>query len=374
MPCCKLRLTILLLLTASASFAVADEKTAVTDLAQVDEDFAYTGEFVGEVHLGLNFRPQMAVQVIALGDGKFGAARYADGLPGDGWNGHRRAMLQGQRRGREVEIRDNDLRITIHGDYATVSYPSGATVGELYRKQRVSPTMGACPPACATVLFDGKNTEHLKKARVTDDGLLMVGCETKKAYRDYTLHVEFRLPYMPYARGQGRSNSGVYLQSRYEVQILDSFALAGEFNECGSLYRYKTPDINMCFPPLRWQTYDIEFRAPRFDEHGQKTCNAMITVVHNGVVIHDHFEVLRKTGGGSKEGPTPLPIKFQDHGNPVHFRNVWIVDHSPSEQVYCCPPQFVSTPAIKLPVVAQGLRLQPFLTSATQAPTLPAPY
>ena len=102
----------------------------------------------------------------------------------------------------------------------------------------------------------------------------MEGTELKQAYRDYTLHVEFRLPYMPHARGQGRSNSGVYLQSRYEVQILDSFGLAGENNECSGLYKFRKPDANLCFPPLAWQTYDIVFSAPRFSADGTKIQNA----------------------------------------------------------------------------------------------------
>jgi hypothetical protein len=142
------------------------------------------------------------------------------------------------------------------------------------------------------------------------------------------MHLEFKLPYMPEARGQGRANSGVYLQSRYEVQILDSFGLEGAFNECGSLYRYKTPDVNMCFPPLVWQTYEIDFRAAKFDRQGKKIKNAVLTVWHNGVKIHDHFEIERKTGAGQQETPEPIPTKFQNHNNPVRFRNMWIIDHN----------------------------------------------
>jgi hypothetical protein len=155
----------------------------------------------------------------------------------------------------------------------------------------------------------------------------MVGTQLKHAHRDYRMHAEFRLPYMPHARGQGRVNSGVYLQSRYEVQIFDSFGLEGHNNECGGLYRYRRPDVNMCFPPLAWQSYDIEFRAPRFDSQGNKYRHARITVWHNGVIVHNHVAVTNKKGGGSQEGPDPLPIKLQDHGNPVVFRNIWMVDY-----------------------------------------------
>jgi hypothetical protein len=187
--------------------------------------------------------------------------------------------------------------------------------------------MGAVAPSHALVLFDGTDTLEFKNGKMTEDHLLMIGTEFKRRFADYRLHLEFRLPYMPYARGQGRSNSGVYLQSRYEVQILDSFGLSGKDNECGALYRYRKPRINMCYPPLSWQTYDVEFRSPEFDEAGQKTVNGRLTVRHNGVLIHDDAELEHKTGAGAKESPELLPTKLQNHGNPVHFRNVWIVDH-----------------------------------------------
>ena len=129
---------------------------------------------------------------------------------------------------------------------------------------------------------------------------------------------------MPYARGQARANSGVYIQRRYEVQILDSFGLKGVHNECGGLYRQQEPDVNMCFPPLSWQTYDIEFTAAQWNAAGEKTANARLTVLHNGEPIHRNRELRNKTGAGKPEGPEPLPIYLQDHGNPVQFRNVWL--------------------------------------------------
>ena len=193
--------------------------------------------------------------------------------------------------------------------------------------KRLSTTLGAKPPANAIVLFDGKNTDLLKSAKVTADGLLEIGCETKDAYQNFTLHGEFRTPYMPLARGQARGNSGFYLQKRYEVQVLDSFGLEPQFNDCGALYKFKAPNLNMSFPPLRWQTYDMIFQAPKFSADGQKLAKARITVRHNGVVIHDQLELENKTGGGSAEGPNPLPTLLQNHGNPVNYRNIWLVDH-----------------------------------------------
>jgi len=200
--------------------------------------------------------------------------------------------------------------------------------------QRYSPTEGAAPPPGAIVLFDGRDTSRLKDARISTDGFLEVGFETVQTVKSFFLHAEFRTPYMPAARGQGRSNSGFYLQRRYEVQVLDSFGLESQFNDCASMYRFKAPDLNMCFPPLRWQTYDIEFREPKFDAEGKKIVKGRITVRHNGVVVQNNVDLENKTGGGKQEGPDPLPILFQDHKNGVNFRNIWMI---PREESCPCP-------------------------------------
>jgi hypothetical protein len=115
------------------------------------------------------------------------------------------------------------------------------------------------------------------------------------------------------------------MQDRYEVQVLDSFGLKGLNNECGAIYSKTPPSVNMCLPPLTWQTYDIEFAAAKFDAEGMKKQNAVITVNHNGVVIHENVEIDSPTGGGKKEGPTGGAIQLQGHGNPVCYRNVWLV-------------------------------------------------
>lgn len=149
---------------------------------------------------------------------------------------------------------------------------------------------------------------------------------TKQRFGDVQVHIEFRTPFMPEAREQGRGNSGVYLQGRYEVQILDSYGLEGAWNECGGLYKVAAPRVNMCAPPLQWQTYDITFHAPRYDEAGNKTQDALLTVLHNGVVIHNHAAVPGETtaaaGGAADEAG---PLYLQDHGNPVWYRNIWAV-------------------------------------------------
>jgi hypothetical protein len=161
---------------------------------------------------------------------------------------------------------------------------------------------------------------------MTEDGLLAAGCVSKQQFKDFRLHLEFQTPFMPDARGQARGNSGVYLQNRYELQVLDSFGLMGKDNECGAFYTLRGPAENMCLPPLQWQTYDIDFKAARFDDTGKKTEKAVATVKHNGVTIFDKLELRGSTPGGQPEADAPGPIQLQDHGNPVRYRNIWVVE------------------------------------------------
>lgn len=161
------------------------------------------------------------------------------------------------------------------------------------------------------------------------DGALEVGkghMITKEKYQDFQLHVEFNIPEPPEgAKDQARSNSGVYIQRRYEIQILESY---GEdpprFNGCGSIYRQKAPDKNAAKKPGEWQTYDVTFQGARYED-GKKVKSARITVIWNGVKVHDDYEIKDKTGAGKPEGPEPGPILLQDHGAKVKFRNLWIL-------------------------------------------------
>ncbi len=341
------------LLGAVSTTSAADPpnaKLAITDINEVDEDFAFQGEYAGTVLTGTGpwYRRNMGLQVVAQGDGKFIGVVYAEGLPGAGWDRISRIPLVGDRTDDELQMMGGPLYVNVRRRYAEVGYakyPNDPPVGRLLKTHRVSSTLNASPPPGATVLFDGTNTDHFENGRMTDDGLLMVGTQLKRIYRDYTLHLEFRLPYMPFARGQGRSNSGVYLQSRYEVQILDSFGLKGERNECGGLYKYREPDINMCFPPLSWQTIDVKFTSPQFDTDGKKIRNARLTVWHNGLLVHNDFELERKTGAGRPEGANLLPIMLQDHHNPVRFRNIWIVDDSSAHDHPTTQPCVITTVA-----------------------------
>jgi hypothetical protein len=190
---------------------------------------------------------------------------------------------------------------------------------------RHSSTEGAKAPAGATVLFDGTSAEKFVHGILSNDKNLIADATTKQGFGDYTLHLEFCLSYMPEARGQARSNSGLYLHDCYEIQVLDSFGLEGKDNECGGFYQLRKPDVNMCFPPLTWQTYDVDFTAPKFQD-GKKIANAKVVVKHNGVVIHPEFELANNTPGRQGEGPAPRPFYLQGHGNKPVFRNIWVVE------------------------------------------------
>ncbi|TWT57657.1 hypothetical protein KOR42_10190 [Thalassoglobus neptunius] len=320
----------------SPALWAADDKDGpvYTNPSEVDVDYHFQGEYRGWQRAQPTSRSSepVALQVVALGDGKFAGSKYYGGLPGAGWFGGDRFVLDGQLEGDVVVMHGDQYDIEIDGDRALVFTKDGRQAGELIKTYRVSPTMGASPPPGAIVLFDGQPTEHFKSPKLTEDGLLMAGTETTEGFRDFRLHGEFRIPYKPMALGQARGNSGFYLQSRYEVQVLDSFGLEGIENECGALYRTRRPDFNMCLPPLTWQTYDIDLTSPRFDEDGNKVSNMRISVWHNGVLIHNNVEIENKTGAGKPEGELRLPTKIQDHANPVVYRNIWLVEKDQESQ------------------------------------------
>ena len=153
---------------------------------------------------------------------------------------------------------------------------------------------------------------------------------SKETFGDGLYHVEFQTPAMPEATGQARGNSGVYLQGRYEVQVLDSYGLELGLGDCGAIYGKKIAAVNASRPPERWQSYDIEFTAPRFDagasgSAGKKSANARMTVWHNGIKIHDDVEVDGPTAAGQTSEAPLGPLLLQDHGNPVRYRNVWLL-------------------------------------------------
>jgi hypothetical protein len=192
-------------------------------------------------------------------------------------------------------------------------------------------------PADATVLIGETSYDLLPESNaackwVFADGVLTASplwdsVVTKETYQDFRMHVEFNVNEVPDCKDpEQNGNSGIYIQKRYELQILNSFGIPEDeykASYCGGIYKQKKPDKIACKKAGEWQTYEIAFRAARFVD-GKKTENARITVYHNGELIHDDYELAAKTGAGDREGPTPAVIKFQGHHNPVRFRNSWI--------------------------------------------------
>jgi len=309
--------TMLTLSGAEPKPAPPEPPTYLT-LAEAGRDYADQGEFLNTWG---------GAQVVALGADAFRLITYKGGLPGAGWDEQTRSEVEGRRDGEVIRFAgSNGYGAVLADGTLTITTATGGPY-TMSKTTRTSPTLGAKPPEGALVLFDGAEADEWTGAQVKEGLGLAAGAKTRKKFRDFTFHCEFMLPFKPLGRGQGRGNSGVYMQDRYEVQVLDSFGLTGESNECGGLYNQARPAVNMCFPPLVWQTYDIEFRAAQFHSDGTKAKNAVLTVKHNGVVIHDRRELEGPTGGGQAESAEPGPIHLQGHGNPVFYRNIWIKEN-----------------------------------------------
>ncbi len=305
-----------------ATSVVADDTFLTVE--EAGPDFAVQGEYVGEVkHDGTSF--PIGFQVIALGDHKFDGVSFPGGLPGAGWTCEEKFSAHGETKDGETKIVDDEHGHAIVKDGKAMLFSKdGKQIGTLNKVERKSPTLGEKAPAGAIVLFDGTSADQFERGKIIMKDLLAADCETKEKFGDYSMHIEFRTPFKPKGRGQDRGNSGVYIQGRYECQVLDSFGLEGENNECGGIYSIAKPKVNSCFPPLSWQTYDMNFTAARY-VGGKKVKNARVTIKHNGIVIHDDLELTHGTPGKNPEGDSPDVIYLQGHGNPVVYRNIWIV-------------------------------------------------
>lgn len=199
-------------------------------------------------------------------------------------------------------------------------------------------------PANAVVLFDGRDLSAWRSLKdggpaawTVADGAATVqrgsgDIVSVETFEDAHIHLEFREPDMPERTGQGKGNSGVYLQGRYEIQVLDShgWKVPGK-GDCGAVYDQFAPLVNACRPALQWQTYDIIFRAARVEPDGTVVENARITLLHNGIVVHNNVVVRGVTGGAMDRNVAQAgPLRLQDHGDPVSYRNIWLV-HLPKQ-------------------------------------------
>lgn len=199
----------------------------------------------------------------------------------------------------------------------------------------------AAPPSDATVLFDGEDASAWQNSEnwTVEDGALISGkgvITTKEEFGDCQLHIEWSAPTPPQGSSQGRGNSGVFMMGRYELQVLDSYDNETYYDgQAGAIYKQTPPMVNAMRPPGEWNTYDIFWTAPRFNDDGSLASPAYITAVHNGVLILNHFALLGDTPYNrppqyNAHEPTG-PIALQDHGNPVRFRNIWIRDVAPPQ-------------------------------------------
>ncbi len=231
---------------------------------------------------------------------------------------------------------DSDWKGTVTANVLKLASEKTEEKAEMKRVERKSPTLGQKPPAGAIVLLpfeEGKPTnldQWAKNPWVCEpDGSVSTreaDIKTNKDFGNFKLHVEFRVPFMPAARDQARGNSGVFLHGRYEIQVLDSFGLKPTPVDCAGIFNFKAPDADASLPPGQWQTYDIDFAAPKFDADGKQTKGAVVTVLWNGMKVHDAVEVKTVSGGAWGAPAKTGPVRLQYHGNAVRFRNIWLVE------------------------------------------------
>jgi hypothetical protein len=318
---------------AAGQAPVVGSRAPTVDTAKPTGDLLLDlqGEYVGELEWNGEKFPNCGVQIAVLPNRKLNGARFNEGLPGSSAKTQAPALLGEGSIASSIASAPGgtggafpSTNWTITGGEAIYN-AGGLKPYRLKRVERKSPTLGAIPPAGAMVLYNGADMGDFVGTR--SDGLLNDGAVSKRKFRNFSLHLEFRVPFAPDKTGQGRGNSGVFLQNRYELQILDSFGLPSDRTTCGAFFNLRAPDMNMSFPPMSWQTYDIDFTAAKFNG-AAKTANARVTVRHNGVLIHDDIELTTAQASGDPEGPSPGPIKLQDHGNRVHFRNIWVVERT----------------------------------------------
>ena len=335
------------------------------DTATAGEPYRIQGEYAGTV----GTKPYGA-QVIAWGNGKFEAVMLPGGLPGAGWGSKPTDFksVTGNTSGSNTVFTTTGWSMVIKAGGAAIegTGPDGAL--KMTKVFRESASLNWQGPADAVKLFDGTQATfkaNWSSGSIKENAFLSEGSNSKTPFADHTLHLEFREPFEPLGDFQDRGNSGMYVQGRYEVQVLDSFGWMKGTNHggaegwAGGIYALKPGDFNMAFPPLRWETYDVWLTNAKFNGT-TKTTNARITVWLNGIKVQDDVELPGPTPGNYEgEAATGGKLAMQNHGAPLYFRNIWVV-----------PGKQVPIPAtIKIVVPAQ--RKQPARASIFSADGAP---
>lgn len=324
------------LLTVLLAFGLA-----ATAFAASRTEIELQGNFEGESVAPSGDATPVTAQIVALGKGKHVAKIHVEGATGE-VAGKPKGKLEDGLIEYEGTI---DLGPDLGGTYAieatvenrvfsgTATSSDGTYRFSMDRVEKGSPTLGQAAPEGAIVLLDGSNMN----AWVVQPYWRLIGggamgmrghsITSKEEFGSAKYHIEFKTPLMPEASpgSQGRGNSGVYVMGRYEIQVLDSFSDEPMDNRCGGIYKKAVPVVNASLPPEEWQTYDITFHAPEYDASGNKTKDAVVTVVHNGTTIHDNVVLPDVTPGGvSGEEAAKGVLMLQDHGDDVNFRNIWV--------------------------------------------------
>jgi len=294
----------------------------------------FMGEYEGTFHPDPKVTMKAIGKVVQEGDDYYRVVLYT--APDTSVEEGAFIEIFGSEKGPEVSLAGRAGGYGWHGEIKDGRLAAQSEYGEYFELRKIeskSPHAGLQPPANAVVVLGYKpnaapdlrawtNTEW----KAVENGSMQImpgkgANKTKQQFGDIKqLHIEFKLPLEPRNRGQGRANSGVYLADTYEVQVLDSFGLVHTSGDCGGIYNVARARVNACLPPETWQTYDITFRAPRLEANGEVKELPRITVIHNGVKIHDELEIpmARHRAKG--------PIQLQDHSHPIQYRNIWVVE------------------------------------------------
>ena len=337
-------------ISMASTFAILALASAAV-AADVWKDDPLIGDYQGDWVADVKVWPRgLVAQVIPRGDGTY----QINVLPEFDHRCPPLAVVEAKTEAKAVVFDDGNWSGRIEdGDFTGLGPVKGKPAAFGMKKvDRPSPRLGAAPPPGAIILFDGTGFDHwagIGKGGQTEevawkvvDGVMEVAptleehafassVGTKKTFQDYHLHIEFRLPLFPEVIGQSRGNSGIIFEDYtfHELQVLDSYGLPGYYDECGAIYNISAPHVNMCRPPLDWQSYDIIYRGPRYADDGKLLRPARITVNHNGKLVQNELELpdspaaehQRREKPGSRQVGR---IRLQNHGDPVQYRNIWL--------------------------------------------------